>query len=171
MLSGEMNEVKLRDGLLKIAEEYSIDDSETILNERFSIGQRLPRYWPDFDERNVYVTKKSDNYIIFNAECLCNAPDHRIEIIVDKSDNADDGAEAKLFAKCYWHDGYDSDSFWKLAWNRIKAAFSVLVRGELEVSGEFLFHGKKHLRTFVSALESAADHVEKNSNFKSSKQD
>ena len=159
--TGEFQEDALLEGLKEIAAEYGIAAAESILKERFAIGKRLPRHWPEFEERDVTITRKADNYVFFRAECECMSPNHCIEVIVDKADKDLPAVSASLITHCSWQDRTDSDSFWKLAWNRIKAACAILVNGELDVEGEFCIHGEHHLRDFADTLQAAIEHVEK----------
>lgn len=89
--------------------------------------------------------------IYYTAVCGCGDPAHSKILELEFDDN---GIEIQLNLHYelntdtyHWH----TNPFQKI-WNRIKFATKVLLKGRIEVNGDFLFHGEEQIEDYIIAL-------------------
>ena len=123
--------------------------------------------------------------VTFRTTCACGTPNHTLTISVSKNalpfknGNTSIGIDMEMFFEVFWSDRSDWDdkytlllkdhtryeaavawikqrlSFFRRMWNRVRAAWKILVRGEIKEEGYFLFRSGEQAEAVYRAMGDA----------------
>ena len=104
---------------------------------------------------NIEVEHDNERYVIFRTTCDCGVNNHSVKIIVDEEHGF---PMVSMFYECGWRDAWQA-KWWQKLWGRLKAACSVLFKGQLYLDEDFIFRSGDHLEDFLEALRQAVEQV------------
>ena len=104
---------------------------------------------------NIEVEHDNERYVIFKTTCDCGVSNHSVKVIVDEEHGI---PIVSMFYECGWRDGWKL-KWWKMLWERLKAASSILFKGQLYLDEDFIFRSGEHLEDFLETLQKAVDQV------------
>ena len=109
---------------------------------------------------NIEVTYDYKDFVVFHTTCKCGDNSHVLGTIVE-DDDENPYPETALYFPC---GRFEVSRTWlnlpKRIYKRIIDSFKVLFTGELDVSDEFMFRDKSHVKDFRSNLDEAIKQVE-----------
>jgi hypothetical protein len=102
------------------------------------------------------------SYQMYRAHCGCTSDNHSQDIIISVENNEyDDLINVTIYSRLRFCD-YDAEnkSFIKRMFSRIKNASKLLLTGDIEVHGEFIFSSKEQVDDYVNVLKSGIKNAE-----------
>ena len=106
--------------------------------------------------KNVMKCQEFDNAVFYKIGCDCMYKECDITLEIESRDK---DIILSLCQTLFFQT--EGDSKIKTIWNRLKGAFKVLIKGELETEGALYMHDRDHIESFTEALDEGIKKLEK----------